>query len=63
LFQGVARCLHADFRLGGLQPGEKRQIRGKIYVVPADVPKLVARYTADFPEHSIRAPVEAPKAR
>src|SRR5881409_2748803 len=34
LFQGVARCLHSDFRLGGLQSGETKQIRGKIYIVP-----------------------------
>jgi hypothetical protein len=51
LFQGVFRCLHADFRLGGLQPGETKQIRGKIYIVPADVPALVRRYEGDFPEH------------
>lgn len=51
LFQGVARCLHADFRLGGLQPGETRQIRGKIYLVKNDVPALVKRYEKDFPEH------------
>ncbi len=52
LFQGVARCVHADFRLGGLAAGEKKQIRGKIYVVPADIPRLLARYQADFPEHA-----------
>jgi hypothetical protein len=53
LFQGVIRCLHADFRLGGLQPGETKEIRGKIYIVPADMPALVARYTRDFPEHAV----------
>ena len=26
LFQGVAVCLHADFRLGGLKPGETKQV-------------------------------------
>ena len=51
LFQGIARCLHSDFRLGGLKPGETRQIRGKIYIVPNDVPALLKRYTANFPEH------------
>lgn len=51
LFQGVFRCLHADFRLGGLEPGETKQIRGKIYIVPADVPSLLKRYQRDFPEH------------
>ncbi len=50
LFQGVARCLHSDFRVGGLQPGEKREIRGKIYVVPNDTAALLARYEKDFPE-------------
>ena len=51
LFQGVIRCLHADFRLGGLQPGETKTIRGKIYIVPADMDALVKRYERDFPEH------------
>lgn len=52
LFQGVATCMHADFRIGGLQPGKTKEIRGKIYLVPADVDKLVARYERDFPEHA-----------
>lgn len=51
LFQGVIVCLHADFRLGGLAPGETRLIRGKIYLMPNDVPALLQRYAADFPEH------------
>ena len=51
LFQGVARCLHSDFRLGGLAPGETRKIRGKIYLVPNDVKALEKRYARDFPEH------------
>lgn len=50
LFQGVARCLHSDFRIGGLKPGEAKQIRGKIYLLPNDVPALLARYARDFPE-------------
>ncbi len=50
LFQGVARCLHSDFRLGGLQPGETKTVRGKIYLVPNDVAALLKRYAADFPE-------------
>jgi hypothetical protein len=51
LFQGVARCLHADFRIGGLQPGEIKRIHGKVYLLPNDVPALLKRYAADFPEH------------
>jgi len=51
LFQGVARCLHSDFRLGAPQPGETKLIRGKIYIVPADAPALLRRYQKDFPEH------------
>jgi hypothetical protein len=50
LFQGVIVCLHSDFRLGGLQPGETKKIRGKIYFVPNDVPALLKRYKEDFPE-------------
>jgi hypothetical protein len=51
LFQGVARCLHTDFRIGGLAPGETKRIRGKFYIVANDVPALLARYERDFPEH------------
>ena len=52
LFQGVGRCLHSDLRIGGLAPGETKAIRGKIYFVPNDVPALLKRYAADFPEHA-----------
>ena len=38
IFQGVIACLHSDFRIGGLKPGETKKIHGKLYVVPADVP-------------------------
>jgi len=51
LFQGVIVCLHSDFRLGGLKPGEKKTIRGKIYLVPNDLDALINRYETDFPEH------------
>lgn len=51
LFQGVIVCLHSDFRLGGVAAGESKQIRGKIYIVPDDLPALLARYEKDFPEH------------
>jgi hypothetical protein len=50
IFQGVIACIHSDFRLGGLKPGQKKEIRGKLYIVPADVQKLLARYEKDFPE-------------
>ena len=49
LFQGVAVCLHADFRVGGLQPKETKTIRGKLYWLPADIPALLRRYEKDFP--------------
>jgi hypothetical protein len=52
LFQGVARCLHSDFRLGGLEPGAVRQIKGRLYILPNDIPALLKRYQADFPEHT-----------
>ena len=51
LFQGIIRCVHSDFRLGGLKPGESLQIKGKMYVLPNDVPALLSRYRSDFPEH------------
>ena len=52
LFQGVFTCLHSDFRIGGLKPGERKQIRGKIYYVPNDIPALLKRYAKDFPEQA-----------
>ena len=57
LFQGIIVCLHSDFRIGGLNPGETKKIRGKIYLVPADLDALLARYRRDFPSH------ERPAAR
>ena len=51
LFQGVARCLHSDLRIGGLKPGEQKSIRSKIYLVKNDIPTLLKRYQQDFPEH------------
>lgn len=52
LFQGVACCLHSDFRIRGLKPGETKKIRGKIYIVPANVEALLERYRGDFPEQA-----------
>lgn len=52
LFQGVATCMHSDFRIGGLKPGEKKQIRGKLYMARAgEAKQVVERYERDFPEH------------
>lgn len=50
LFQGVITCLHSDFRIGGLKPGESKAIHGKIYIVSNDVPALLERYAKDFPQ-------------
>jgi hypothetical protein len=52
LFQGVAACIHSDFRIGGLAPGDTKKLRGKIYIVPADVEALLRRYRKDFPEQA-----------
>ena len=52
LFQGVAVCIHSDFRIGGLKPGETKKVRGKIYLLPADADALLRRYERDFPEHA-----------
>ncbi|MCA9070885.1 MAG: hypothetical protein KDA84_18275 [Planctomycetaceae bacterium] len=51
IFQGVITCMHSDFRIGGLKAGETKTIRGKLYLVPADVDSLTKRYEKDFPEH------------
>ena len=54
LFQGVIRCLHSDFRIGGLAPGEEKLIRGRFYLLRNDFPALVDRYRKDFPVQSNR---------
>lgn len=51
LFQGIIACLHSDFQINGLQPGETKKIRGKIYVTAGKIPELLNRYHKDFPEH------------
>jgi hypothetical protein len=48
LFQGVIVCLHSDFRLGGLRPGETKRARGKIYIIENDSARLLQRYRRDF---------------
>ncbi|MDH3582808.1 MAG: hypothetical protein OER86_01180 [Phycisphaerae bacterium] len=52
LFQGVITCLHSDFRIGGLRPGQSRRIRGKLYLLPNDIPALLKRYARDFPRRA-----------
>ncbi|MBI4586305.1 MAG: hypothetical protein HY717_20035 [Planctomycetes bacterium] len=52
LFQGVIVCIHSDFRLGGLRPGETKKARGKIYFMKNDVRRLLAAYQKDFPEQA-----------
>lgn len=54
IFQGVITCLHNDFRIGGLRPGESKLIRGKMYFLPADLTALVRRFEADFPEQAAK---------
>jgi len=49
LFQGVIACIHSDFRLGGLKPGETRRARGRLYVLDNDPELLLKRYRADSP--------------
>jgi hypothetical protein len=50
LFQGIFRCIHADFRFGGLAPGETKTAYGKLYWMANNPDGLVTRYTADFGE-------------
>ena len=50
IFQGVIACMHNDFRIGGLKPGETKKIKGKLYVLPNDVPTLLERFEQDFPK-------------
>jgi hypothetical protein len=55
LFQGAFVCLHSDFRIAGLDPGETARIRGKLCITGPDVAALVERYEADSPEHRAQA--------
>jgi hypothetical protein len=48
LFQGVIVCIHNDPRLGGLKPGEKKSLRGRIYFMKNDPEALLKRYRKDF---------------
>ena len=48
LFQGIIVCIHSDFRIGGLQPGETKRLHGKLYVLGNDVDELLRRYHSDF---------------
>lgn len=48
IFQGVIACMHNDFRIGGLKPGETKTIRGKLYIVPAAEEALLQRFEKDF---------------
>lgn len=50
LFQGVITCLHSDFRIGGLNPGQTKTIKGKIYIMENNIEKLLQRYQSDFGE-------------
>jgi hypothetical protein len=52
LFQGVGTCIHSDFRIGGLPAGERKEIRGAIYITSGGVDNLLKHYAKDFPEHS-----------
>ena len=41
-------CLHVSIQVGPLKVGEKRQIRGKVYMLRGNRDELVKRYYADF---------------
>ncbi len=56
IFQGVIACLHSDIRIGGLKGGETKEIRGKIYFLPADIDALLTRYRKDFPRDRFGQP-------
>ncbi|NCF85934.1 MAG: hypothetical protein GWQ05_00285 [Verrucomicrobiaceae bacterium] len=48
LFQGVITCLHSDFRIGGLRPGETKEIFGRVYLIEGDEKDLLNAYERDF---------------
>jgi hypothetical protein len=53
LFQGVAVCIHSDFRIGGLKPHEAKHIRGTIYFTSAGIDTLLKTYQQEFPSQVI----------
>lgn len=48
LFQGIFVCIHSDPRVGGLQPGEIKKLRGKLYIIKNSPQALLRRYKQDF---------------
>ena len=48
LFQGVRICIHGDPHIGGLAPGESKQVRGKLYILKNNPTELIRRYKRDF---------------
>lgn len=56
LFQGIYQCIHADFRVGGLNAGEQKTARGKLYIMSNDIDALLRRYANDFTEHYYQSP-------
>lgn len=48
LFLGIYHCIHADFHIGGLLPGETKRAAGRLYLMEADFPALLTRCFADF---------------
>ncbi len=45
---GYALDIHADPRIGGLDPHQTKKIRGKLYIIPNDINELLRRYHRDF---------------
>ena len=50
LFEGVYVCLHSDPQIGGLEAGETKRVRQKLYLLPNDPAALLRRYKRDFPD-------------
>lgn len=59
LFQGVITCLHSDFRIGGLESGETKRIRGRILFHAADPDGLLRRHRTEVQRGS--GPAKAPE--
>jgi len=54
LFQGVVVCIHSDPHVGGLGPGERRRLKGRLYLLPNDPEMLLERYRKDFGKPGLR---------
>ena len=48
------QCMHLSIRVGPLEPGESKQIRGKIYLFQGNRDDCLKRFREDFPSPAVK---------